>query len=93
MLRAIGMSRRQVRSMIRFEAVITALIGAVLGLVLGVVFAALIAQPLKREGFTLSYPIGTLIVHPRPRRPARHRRRDHPRAAGLAVGRARIASV
>jgi putative ABC transport system permease protein len=61
MLRAIGMSRRQVRSMIRFEAVITALIGAVLGLVLGIVFAALIAQPLKREGFTLSYPVGTLI--------------------------------
>ncbi|HVV90603.1 MAG TPA: FtsX-like permease family protein [Solirubrobacterales bacterium] len=61
MLRAIGMSRRQVRTMIRYEAVITALIGAILGLVLGVVFAALIAQPLKQEGFTLSYPVGTLI--------------------------------
>jgi putative ABC transport system permease protein len=61
MLRAIGMSRRQVRTMIRYEAVITALIGAILGLVIGVVFAALIAQPLKQEGFTLSYPIGTLI--------------------------------
>jgi putative ABC transport system permease protein len=61
MLRAIGMSRRQVRSMIRYEAVITALIGAILGLVLGVIFAALIAQPLKQEGFTLSYPVGTLI--------------------------------
>jgi putative ABC transport system permease protein len=61
MLRAIGMSRRQVRTMIRYEAVITALIGAILGLVLGVIFAALIAQPLKGEGFTLSYPIGTLI--------------------------------
>jgi putative ABC transport system permease protein len=61
MLRAIGMSRRQVRTMIRYEAVITALIGAILGLVLGVVFAALIAQPLKKEGFTLSYPVGTLI--------------------------------
>ncbi len=61
MLRAIGMSRRQMRSMIRYEAVITALIGAVLGLVLGIVFAALIAQPLKGEGFTLSYPVGTLI--------------------------------
>ncbi len=61
MLRAIGMSRRQVRSMIRYEAVITALIGAILGLIIGVVFAALIAQPLKQEGFTLSYPIGTLI--------------------------------
>jgi putative ABC transport system permease protein len=61
MLRAIGMSRRQVRTMIRYEAVITALIGAILGLVLGIVFAALIAQPLKQEGFTLSFPIPTLI--------------------------------
>jgi putative ABC transport system permease protein len=61
MLRAIGMSRRQVRTMIRYEAVITALIGAVLGLILGVVFAALIAQPLKQEGFVLSYPVGTLV--------------------------------
>ncbi len=62
MLRAIGMSRRQVRTMIRYEAVITALIGAVLGMVLGVVFAALISQPLKDEGFTLSYPVGSLAV-------------------------------
>jgi putative ABC transport system permease protein len=61
MLRAIGMSRRQVRTMIRYEAVITALIGALLGMVIGIVFAALIAQPLKDEGFTLSYPIPTLI--------------------------------
>ena len=62
MLRAIGMSRRQVRTMIRYEAVITALIGAILGMALGVVFAALISQPLKDEGFTLSYPIGSLVV-------------------------------
>jgi putative ABC transport system permease protein len=62
MLRAIGMSRRQVRTMIRYESVITALIGAILGMALGVVFAALIAQPLKSEGFTLSYPVGSLVV-------------------------------
>jgi putative ABC transport system permease protein len=62
MLRAIGMSRRQVRTMIRYEAVITALIGALLGMVIGVIFAALIAQPLKDEGFALSYPVGQLIV-------------------------------
>jgi putative ABC transport system permease protein len=62
MLRAIGMSRRQVRTMIRYEAVITALIGAILGMALGIVFAALIAQPLKDEGFTLSYPIGWLAA-------------------------------
>ena len=62
MLRAIGMSRRQVRTMIRYESVITALIGAILGIVLGILFATLIAQPLKDEGFTLSYPVGSLIA-------------------------------
>jgi putative ABC transport system permease protein len=56
------MSRRQVRTMIRYEAVITALIGAILGMAIGVLFATLIAQPLKDEGFTLSYPIGSLLV-------------------------------
>jgi putative ABC transport system permease protein len=56
------MSRRQVRTMIRYEAVITALIGALLGMVIGTIFAALIAQPLKDEGFVLSYPVGTLIL-------------------------------
>jgi putative ABC transport system permease protein len=61
MLRAIGMSRRQVRAMIRYESVITALIGGILGIVLGIVFATLIAQPLEGEGFTLSYPVGSLI--------------------------------
>jgi putative ABC transport system permease protein len=62
MVRAIGMSRSQVRTMIRYEAVITALIGAILGMVLGVIFAALIAQPLKDEGFTVSYPIVSLAA-------------------------------
>jgi putative ABC transport system permease protein len=62
MLRAIGMSRRQVRTMVRYEAVITALIGAVLGLILGVVFAILVSRPLADEGFTLSYPVATLIL-------------------------------
>jgi putative ABC transport system permease protein len=62
MLRAIGMSRRQVRTMVRYEAVITALIGAILGTVLGVIFAALVSRPLADEGFELSYPIGTLFI-------------------------------
>jgi ABC-type antimicrobial peptide transport system permease subunit len=42
MLRAIGMTRRQVRRMIRHESVITALIGGVLGIVLGIVLGALL---------------------------------------------------
>ena len=62
LLRAVGMSRRQVRRIIRFEAVITALIGAVLGLVLGVVFAVLVSRPLADEGFVLKFPIATLLV-------------------------------
>ena len=62
MLRAIGMSRRQVRTLIRYESVITALIGGILGIVLGLVFATLIAQPLKDEGFTLSYPVFSLVL-------------------------------
>jgi putative ABC transport system permease protein len=62
MLRAVGMSRRQVRTMVRYEAVITALIGAILGTVLGVVFAALVSRPLADEGFGLSYPIPTLVM-------------------------------
>ena len=62
MLRAVGMTRRQVRRVIRYEAVITALIGALLGTALGVLFAALISRPLADEGFELAYPVGTLIV-------------------------------
>ncbi len=42
MLRAIGMTRRQIRRMIRHESVITALIGATIGIVLGIVLAALL---------------------------------------------------
>ena len=62
MLRAVGMSRRQVRTMVRYEAVITALIGAILGTVLGVIFAVLVSRPLADEGFKLSYPVGTLLT-------------------------------
>ena len=89
MLRAIGMSRRQVRTMIRYEAVITALIGAILGMVLGLIFAALIAQPLKDEGFTLSYPVGTLVLLLVFAALARRPRRDRAGAARLAARRAR----
>lgn len=62
LLRAIGMSRRQVRTIVRYEAVITALIGAVLGLLLGVFFAAVMTPALKDEGFRFVLPVGTLIV-------------------------------
>ena len=62
LLRAIGMSRSQVRRVIRYEAVITALIGAILGSILGIVFSVLISRPLADEGFELSFPIGSLLI-------------------------------
>ena len=48
MLRAIGTSRRQVRKMIRYEAIITALLGGILGAVLGVLLALVVSRPLER---------------------------------------------
>jgi putative ABC transport system permease protein len=62
LLRAIGTSRRQVRRIVRMEAVITSLIGALLGLVLGVLFALAISRPLEAEGFRLTFPLTTLVL-------------------------------
>jgi len=62
MLRAVGMSRRQVRRMIRGESVITAAIGALLGIVLGIAFAALMSRPLASDGFVFELPVATLVV-------------------------------
>jgi putative ABC transport system permease protein len=60
MLRAVGMTRRQVRRMIRHESVITALIGGVLGIILGVVLGGLLAVRVQFIQFSL--PVGSLIV-------------------------------
>ena len=60
MLRAVGMSRRQVRRMIRHESVITALLGAAFGIPLGILLAALIGATIGFGTFTI--PVGTLIV-------------------------------
>jgi putative ABC transport system permease protein len=62
LLRAVGMSRRQVRRMVRAESVITAAIGAVLGIVLGVALAAIVSRPLAQDGFVFEIPFGTLIA-------------------------------
>jgi putative ABC transport system permease protein len=62
MLRAVGMTRRQVRRMVRQESIITALIGAGLGLPLGVFVAALATNSLASEGVSFSLPVATLVV-------------------------------
>lgn len=62
MLRAVGMSRWQVRRMVTIESVITAGIGAILGTVLGIVFSLIVSRPLADEGFVFVLPIGSLIT-------------------------------
>jgi putative ABC transport system permease protein len=65
MLRAIGMTRSQVRRMIRHESIVTALIGAALGIAVGVFLAILTTQALSDEGIVLAIPwttIGAFVV-------------------------------
>ncbi|MBA3364727.1 MAG: FtsX-like permease family protein [Actinobacteria bacterium] len=62
MLRAVGMTRRQVRRMIRHESIITALIGAALGLPLGVFLAALITQALGQFEIQFKVPTTQLLI-------------------------------
>jgi putative ABC transport system permease protein len=60
MLRAVGMTRRQVRRMIRHESIVTALIGAALGIPVGIVLALMVGQAIKFAAFTI--PVTTLVV-------------------------------
>ena len=60
MLRAIGMTRRQVRRMIRWESVITALIGGAIGIALGIVLAALLIARVDFIDFT--FPAFQVVI-------------------------------
>jgi putative ABC transport system permease protein len=62
MLRAVGMTRRQTRRMVRHESVITSLIGAALGLPLGVFLAALVTGALSQFEVQFSLPPVQLAV-------------------------------
>ena len=62
MLRAVGMTRRQTRRMVRHESVITALIGAALGIPLGLGFAAIVTRSLSKYGVGFSLPVGPLVA-------------------------------
>jgi putative ABC transport system permease protein len=61
-LRAVGMTRRQVRRMVRHESVITALIGAGLGIAVGLGLAAIVTSVFADEGLTFAIPAGSLVV-------------------------------
>jgi putative ABC transport system permease protein len=62
MLRAVGMTRRQTRRMVRHESVITALIGAAVGLPLGVSLAALVTAALSQFDVQFSVPLIQLVA-------------------------------
>ena len=63
LLRAVGMKRRQVRSMIRSESVILSLFGAIIGVVVGTALGVAFAASLKQQGITdLVIPFGSLVV-------------------------------
>jgi putative ABC transport system permease protein len=63
LMRAVGMSRRQVRSTIRWESVIIALFGTALGLMVGLGFGVAVVRALGGQGIgTLAIPIPSLVV-------------------------------
>jgi len=63
LLRAVGMKRRQVRAMIRSEAVILALFGAIIGIIVGTALGTAFAASLKQQGITdIVIPFGSLVL-------------------------------
>ena len=63
LVRAVGASRRQLRSMIRIESVVIAVFGALLGIVLGVVFGVALQRAITDQGINiLSVPWVQLLV-------------------------------
>jgi len=79
MLRAIGLTRSQLRRMVRYESVITSGIGGVIGIILGVVLAWVFSLGLRDEGIVFRIPWTQLVIFPA--RPARGPARPPGRAA------------
>ena len=60
LLRAVGMTRSQVRTTVRWESVITSLLGAVMGVVLGIGLGWVIVYALRDQGLnTFSLPVAS----------------------------------
>jgi putative ABC transport system permease protein len=63
LLRAVGMTRSQVRTTVRWESVITSLLGAVLGIILGIGLGWIIVFALKDQGLTsFKLPVGPTVI-------------------------------
>jgi putative ABC transport system permease protein len=64
LLRAVGMTRAQVRSMVRWESVIISLIGAAAGAGLGIGLGMALSQSLKGDGITaVSVPTFQVVLY------------------------------
>ena len=62
-MRAVGMTRRQLRATIRWESVIIALQGTVLGLLIGLFFGWALVLSMKNQGITVfSVPVPSLVI-------------------------------
>jgi putative ABC transport system permease protein len=62
LLRAVGMTKSQVRTTVRWESVITSLLGAVVGIVLGVGLGWVIVYALRDQGLSsFSVPVGPTV--------------------------------
>ena len=91
LFRAVGMTRRQLRSTIRLESVVIALQGTVLGLLIGVLFGWAIVHATNIFGtgvVSIPYRILAARRHPRRHRRRRHRHQPARRAAKLNILRA-----
>jgi putative ABC transport system permease protein len=63
LLRAVGMSRKQLRRMVRLESIVIAVLGAVLGVGLGLLFGVALQQAVSSEGLdVLSVPWAQLAI-------------------------------
>ena len=62
LLRAVGLSRRKLRTMITLESVAIALLGAVLGMVLGLVIGVVLRESLKDDLTELALPLSNLVI-------------------------------
>ncbi len=62
LLRAVGMTRPQVRTMVRDEAVIISIFGSLLGLAIGLAFGRAFVSAVSDDGIVFALPVTQLVI-------------------------------